>query len=183
VGTRRPTLILIGGFPGTGKTVLSSRLSLDLGVPRLDPDLIGLTIRHHESFCGSSADAWRIAYAVLWRACVDLLGSHVSVIVDANMAYEESWQSVDAIRMRCQKCSLVAVLLRSPLEICLERISLRNPAAPGLQGDADSFMDDRGRSLWDYRARLNRPDVRIVDSDRPLDEVCADVKEHIADSL
>jgi len=40
-----PSLIVIGGFPGSGKTTISSKLSYELGVPRLSSDAIGHTIK------------------------------------------------------------------------------------------------------------------------------------------
>src|SRR4051812_48857307 len=94
---RRPCLIVVGGFAGTGKTTLSRRLSADLRCPRLGADTIGRTISGSEAIKGRDLDTQWIAYDVLFQLCDDFLHSGVSVILDVNMGWPFQWESVDAI--------------------------------------------------------------------------------------
>ena len=82
---RRPALIVLGGFAGTGKTTLSRRLAVDLGLPRLGTDTIGRTIRRSEAIKGWDINVQWIAHDVLFRLCEEFLRSGVSTILDMNM--------------------------------------------------------------------------------------------------
>ena len=176
-------LIVIGGFAGSGKTLVSKRLAYDMGLPRLEADLLGKTIRELESFGGTNAQAFQIGYAILWRLCEEFLSSRTSVIVDANMAWEVAWESVDTVRERCPGSTFVPIVLRCPREVCLERISRRFVEEPGWHGDPERFQDDHATMLWEYLSKLNRPEARFVDSNRLADEVYAEVREHVAATI
>jgi predicted kinase len=151
----RLALILIGGFAGCGKTAVSRRLARDLGTSRLEADLMGKTIRRLDFFTGSSAEAYIIAYAALWRLCEEFLSSNVSVVVDANMAWDVAWESVDSLKGRCPAAAIIPVILQCPRDKCLARIKQRYVQEPGWHGDPARFQDAHATMLWDY---LVRPD-------------------------
>jgi predicted kinase len=179
----RTALIIIGGFAGSGKTAVSRRLSHETGLPRLEADLLGKTIRDSESFSGSDADAYRVGYTILWRLCEEFLSSGTSVIVDANMAWEVAWKSVDALRERSAGLAFLPIVLRCPREVCLERTRRRYEEEPGRHGDPERFQDDHATMLWEYLSNLSRPDVTFLHSDHPMDEVYAAVREHVAAAI
>jgi predicted kinase len=174
-----PGLIVIGGFAGSGKTTISRRLSVDLAVPRLEADLLGKTIRRLDFFTGDSEEAYRIGYATLWRLCEDFLSCRLSVIVDANMAWDVAWEAVEALSVRHTGCRVVPIILQCPRDVCLERVRRRYLDEPGWHGDPERFKDDHATMLWEYLRNLNRPEVLLLDANRPLDDVYADVKEHV----
>jgi hypothetical protein len=65
-----PTLVVIGGFAGTGKTYHSQRLSTELRIPRLSSDAIGQTISRSRFFDASN-NAIALAYDVVFGLCND----------------------------------------------------------------------------------------------------------------
>jgi predicted kinase len=172
-------LVVIGGFAGSGKTTISRRLAHDHRWPRLESDVFGKTVRSLDLFTGDGEEAYKVGYAMLWRLCEDFLASGVSVIVDANMAYDVAWASVEGLRMRHPGAHFVPVLLQCPREVCLERIRCRYVDEPGQHGDPSRFSDAHATILWQYVSRLDRPDVLRVDANRPLDDVYADVKRYV----
>jgi predicted kinase len=142
----RPSLIVVGGSAGSGKTTIAKRLSSELVIPCLGSDTLGRAIRESESFQGSGTDAYRIGYAVLWRLCEEFVRSGVSVIVDTNMGWDLSWQAVDAIRGRCPEIVFLPTILSCPRAVCLERINQRHVSDPRrrpgewfTQGEANAF--------------------------------------------
>lgn len=167
-----PTLIVLGGFAGTGKTTLAKRLSSELGFPRLGSDSIGRTIRRSEGLEGATANAYWIAYDVLFALCEEFLRSGVSVIVDTNMGWAFQWQRLDSIKERNPKIVFLPIVLRCPREICLKRIQMRHTESPAYYDPPELFVTDpKILRVWDFLENLNRPDLHVVDAARPLDEV------------
>ena len=82
-------LIVIGGFAGTGKTAISGRLSAELRMPRLCSDTIGRTIKSSAGVKGCEADAYWIAYDVLFRLCEEFVRGHLLVLVDYLRSIQE----------------------------------------------------------------------------------------------
>lgn len=80
--SRRPSLIVLGGFAGTGKTTLSRRLSVELCLPRLGADTIGRTIRGSEAIKGRDVNTQWIAHEVRFRLCEEYF---------FDRAYPSSW--------------------------------------------------------------------------------------------
>jgi predicted kinase len=177
--TQRSALIIIGGFAGSGKTVVSKRLAYEMRLPRLEADLLGKTIRDHASFSSTSAEAYQIGYSLLWTLSEEFLRARTSVVVDANMAWEVAWESVDALRERCPGVTCVPIVLRCPREVCLERIRRRYLEEPGWHGDPERFQDEHATLLWQYLLNLSRSEVKILDSNRPLDDVHREVSEYV----
>jgi predicted kinase len=54
---RQPSLIVVGGYAGTGKTTLSKRLAAGLGLPRLGSDDLGQSIKRSKALEGHDVDA------------------------------------------------------------------------------------------------------------------------------
>ncbi len=76
-----PTLVLMAGLPGTGKSTLANALSRSLGWPVLDKDLINAPLRHAGM---AEAPAAELAYK-LWLSLgrAMLVEQRVSVILDS----------------------------------------------------------------------------------------------------
>ena len=130
MSVRRPALIVVGGFAGSGKSTLTRRLSEDLGLPRLGADTIGRVIRGSEAVQGHSINAGWIAHDVVFGLCDDFLRSGVSTILDLNMGRAFQWQQVDAIARAHPEAVFLPIVLRCPREVCLERITLRHAERP-----------------------------------------------------
>jgi predicted kinase len=174
---RTPALIIVGGFPGSGKTAIAGRLASEFGLPCLSSDTVGKTIRAQEAFQGSSHDASVLGYAVIWRLCDDFLAAGASVIVDTNMHWEVAWQEADGVRDRHPDAAYLPIILRCPYDVCVERTRSRYVEQPGLHADPERFVSDELEERWRYIQQLERPDATSVDANRPISEVYADVRE------
>lgn len=179
-----PALIVIGGFAGTGKTTMSKRLATELRLPRLGADTIGRTIRESRGNLGNGANAYWVAYDVLFRLCEEFLCSGVSTIVDITLGWDFQWHQLDAIKGRLPEIQLVPIILRCSRDVCLERIHQRYWAAPGVYDPPELFATDpKLLAVWNFLERLNRPDVHVVDAARTLDVVYGDFKQYVLERV
>ena len=182
--TPSPALIVIGGFAGTGKTAVSRRLSSDLRIPRLGSDTIGRAITGSAGLKCLDVDAYWIAYDVLFRLCADFIAAGISAILEVTMGWEFQWREVDSILRRRPQTRFLPIILRCPLDTCIERIRKRHAANPTYYDAADVYLrEPKLAAIWDYLARLKRPAVRFIDADRPSDEVYADMREYVSGQL
>lgn len=173
----KPVLIALGGFAGTGKTTIARRLSADLGFPRLGSDDLGRMIGASEGIRDASAvDAYWIAYDVLFSLCEEFLRAGVSTIVDITLGWAFQWQRLEAIRERHPEVLFQPIILRCPLDVCLDRIRQRHEAAPVHHSPPELFTTrPKILAVWDFLEHLSRPEVRFVDAARPFDAVYAEV--------
>ena len=85
--TRRPTLVIVSGAPGTGKSTLAARLSKKLHVPLLAKDELKETLADAlgtPGDVGASQQLGVAAYAVLFLVARQILEGGSSVIVESN---------------------------------------------------------------------------------------------------
>lgn len=176
--SEQTTLIVLGGFPGTGKTTHSRRLASEFRIPRLGSDSIGRTIRASQGIEQSSAiDAYWVAYDVLFCLCEEFLGMGVSTVLDLSMGWPFQWERLDAIGDRLPKVRILPVMLRCPREICVERARTRHDANPTYYDRPETYTTDpRLLAVWEYLARLDRPEVHFVDATGPADVVYGEIR-------
>lgn len=173
-----PTLIVLGGYPGTGKTTLARRLSSELGIPRFGSDTIGQIIERLEGIKNASANAYWIAYDLLFGLAEDFLQTGLSVTIDTNMGWAFQWRRLDVLKERHRDVSIVPIVLRCARETCLERIQQRHIAEPDDYAPADRFTTDQAiLDVWGFLDRLDRPDVCFVDAGDSQGGVYAAIKE------
>jgi predicted kinase len=158
-----PELIVIGGFPGAGKSLIADRLSRELSLPLLNSDTIGGTVRDVLRGKVESPDAFRAGYELLFTLAETFLGSGCSVVVDTNMGWEFQWQRLDAIVGRIAEVSYLPMILRCPRVVAVERITRRYSETDGKRSTAEEILG-RHPQVWDYLERLDRPDVRVIDA-------------------
>jgi predicted kinase len=174
-----PALIIVGGPAGSGKTSIGHRLSIDLSIPRLDSDTFGKTIRRSPSHSGNTRDAYVIGYTLLWRLCEEFLLSGISVIVDTNMGWEESWRSAEVVHNCRPDLVFLPIVLSSPRDVCITRIRQRNAEQPDQYGPPEWFMQGDALQICEFLESFDRADVRVIDAARPLEDVYLDVKQHV----
>jgi predicted kinase len=177
----RPTLIVIGGFAGTGKTTLARRLSRDFAIPRLSSDVIGQTISASKGTNGGDVDAFWIAYDVVFRMCEDFLADGLSVILDLNMGWTFQWERVDAIVARYPSITYIPIVLRCSLDVSLDRIRQRYADDPTSSDPPETYTTTPHiLDVWRFLDRLDRPDVTVIDAARSEDEVYDAIRQRIA---
>lgn len=174
---RRPVLVVVGGPPGSGKTVHAQRLSAELGYPCLSSDALGRMISGSDGFPGSTGDAWRAAYDVVFGLCDEFVRHGVSVVLDISLGWQFQWQHLDAIRGRHPETHWLPIVLQCPRAVCLDRIAQRHTSDPASYASAEWFASNaNAQSVWDYLESLDRQDAHVLAADRPLEAVYLDIK-------
>ena len=181
---RSPALIVIGGFAGTGKTAVSRQLSAELGIPRLGSDTLGRTIKESAGIRGAEVHAYWIAYDLLFHLCEEFIQSGVSAILDLTMGWEFQWQHVDSIIRQYPRTLFLPIILRCSHDTCIQRIRQRYESGPQHYDPLEVYTSEpKNIEIWKLLTHLDRPDIYFVDAGKPVDEVCQQIREHVAARL
>jgi predicted kinase len=176
------TLIIIGGFAGTGKTAITKRLSAELRWPRLGSDTIGRTIKSSEGMPSHEGNAYWIAYDLLFRLCAEFLQAGISTILDLTMGWEFQWQRIEQILGDCPPTRFFPVLLTCSQETVMRRIRQRHQDKPNYYDPPETYQSEpKILKVQAFLAQLERPDLYRIDADRPFDAVYRDIYEYIMD--
>lgn len=175
-------IIAIGGFPGSGKSSVASLLAADLRIPLLASDLLGNTIKtvlaEHAPSAVPSAVAFRAGYASLFGLAEVFVAHRCSVVVDASLGWAFQWEALDLIHARQPDVDLRPFILECSRQTCLRRLQERHLREPHRHPAVEDFMrqpqlDAVGRLI----AAVDRPDVRRIDAERPIDDVFAELRD------
>lgn len=180
----RTALIALGGFAGSGKTIVARRLARQLRAPWLCSDIMGAPIRERLRGEVAAGDAYGAGYEVLFALTAELLSDGCSVVTDMSMGWHAQWECLDAIRAEAPEVTFLPILLRCPYDTCVERIANRHKEDPDKYPPVERFMNQpQLTQVWDYLQAVDRPDVHIVDASQGIQEVYAETWRHISDQL
>lgn len=116
----RPCLLLMKGFPATGKSQLAHALSRRLHWPLVDKDDIKDVIL-------PLPDSNALSYAIMWNVTGRQLQLGVSVIVDSPLTYPDQFETAAALADRCS-AALLVVETQLPEAIWKQRLEDRDPS-------------------------------------------------------
>jgi len=173
-----PTLIVIGGFAGAGKTTVAEKLSGKYNFPVLSSDVINDALR--SALNKGFKEVSPAAHDILWYLVRRQLQLGVTVIVDTHMAAPHTWQKFDALTADLPKIQALPILLQATFETHKARIEERgrtNKAHLNLGGDKLEDVIYK----YDYIEKLQRPDLIRINTDGSPNEVYNSVEKVLRD--
>ena len=105
-----PTVVIVTGAPGSGKTTLAERLAAELRLPLLTKDLFKETL--YDALGVTAADAARsaqlgnAAYALLYQTAHRLLDAEVGMVLESNFYHGWAEPAVASIAHRATTVQL-----------------------------------------------------------------------------
>lgn len=154
----KPILILIGGYPGAGKTTLINALAQTYDISVISWNAIRQALLDR-GLKGSPYD-WEIIEAVnqhLFRVCLE---RKTNVIIDAN-AYAKNIQLFENL-LEVEQCRntyrLIKICLNPPSEILFSRISAREQKKGLHQGTEEDLL----RDLNSEHKKINANDYSLM---------------------
>ena len=181
---KNPVLIAIGGFPGSGKTTIAQKLSVELGFPRLNSDSIGQLIRNSFNKNPTDLDPSWIAFDTLFFLCKEYIKHGSSVILDITLGWEFHWREIDRIIELYPQCSFLPIILDCEHALCLERIKNRiEKKTEDYQKGLEYFKKKKVVNIWTYLKSLDRKDAHFVDANDEIGRVYERVKYHLDQHL
>ncbi len=166
-------LIVIGGFAGAGKTTVANKLSKEHKYPIFSSDTINDALRPELN--KSFKEVSPIAYKLMWYLIRRQLLSGINVIVDAHMAADHLWQSLDNLKLEMPQIQIIPIILIASLSTHKARIEERgisNKAHLNLGGD--NIEDVLFK--YEYIKELDRTDLIRVDANHSMEEVYGSVE-------
>ncbi len=167
-----PSLIIIGGFAGAGKTTIAGKLAKDYNFPIFSSDSINDALR--ETFDSSFHEMSPHAYEILWHLVRQQLNYGITVVLDIHMARPEIWDNLDLLMIQMPEIELVPIILEAPLEVHKKRIEERgrtNKEHLNLGGDK---LDDILHK-YEYIKNLKRDDLIRIDASLNAEHVYSSV--------
>lgn len=177
-GPTRPTLLLIGGLMGTGKSTLAHQLHDELGWPLISSDTTRKRLAdvqadqpRMEAFGeGLYAPAQKArVYQEMLNQAVEQLTAGRSVILDATFA-QRAYRHAAAQEASLHGANLVFLECHAPREVTLQRLAARWQARLDQQPGISSADSDARPELYDAQAEAWQP---FYADEEPLSEYLA----------
>jgi predicted kinase len=137
----KPTLIIVSGLPGTGKSYFSRKLAEQLPSVIVESDALRKRLFPTPTY---SPEESRRLFSACHRLIEEYLGSGISVILDATNLVEHHREPLYRIAQRLQ-AKLILVQVEAPRELVRQR----------LQGRAERINhEDKSDAGWNIYQRM-----------------------------
>jgi predicted kinase len=158
-----PTLVIVGGVPGTGKSTIADAIAGALGIPIFNKDKLEASL--WRSGITTEKDSWQVAEDLLGTLAHEQLRSSQSAILDTVAGRGTSRDGWRSIAHECGGAFKPIECICSDEELHRSRIEGR---VRGIPGWYELTWDDVERSRsrfepWDG-------DRLVLDTARPLDD-------------
>lgn len=164
-GPTRPTLLLVGGLMGTGKSTLASALQVELGWPLISSDSTRKQLaegepgelRHDAYGEGLYTPIWTSrVYQHMLEEAARQLAAGKSVLLDATFG-KRAHRHAAAQEAALHGANLVFIECQCPREIALQRLTQRWQARIARQEQSASADSDARPDLYDAQADAWQP--------------------------
>jgi len=164
----KPTLVLMAGYGGSGKTTLAYALGAKLGWPIMDKDIFKAEIVLLRSKL-SIKEINTLTYNVLFRQTRDVLvHQRLSMILDTSAAFPEMMARVDALVEESEAC-LKIILCKASHPLRRDRLRKRNELDAGRR-QLIIDISDLHKDDWQRFDHLPLEHLIELDTSRPFDE-------------
>lgn len=152
-----PTLVIVTGPPGSGKTTIARRLASGAGLPMLSKDAIKVVLYETLGWGGVERDRelGAATYELMWHIADALLAAGAALLLEANFRrdHEPALRSlIDRHQPR-----VVQLHCSAPVDVMRERVRTRERHP----GHADEAHLELG-ALFDLSPPLDLPGERVV---------------------
>ncbi len=179
----RPTLFLLGGLAGTGKSVLSRRLARALGARLASSDVIRkelagrpLELRHPVPFGEGiyGPELTTATYETLLARADEALGQGRSIVLDATFL-DPHWRERARDLAQSHDAEILLIECRCPPDVVYHRLLYR-AQEPGQVSEATwaIYQEQRSRYGETFAEVAGLPHL-VVETDRPSAQVLQDV--------
>jgi predicted kinase len=167
-----PTLVVVSGLPGTGKSSFSRRLAQRLPFLVLESDALRKTLFNPPDYSlPESGRLFRACHLIIQR----LLGKGIPVIFDATNLSEKHRERLYSIADRLGS-RLILVRVEAPAGVVQERLEARQRGAvPATNSDADWGVYQRMRPSVDGICRKHY----AVDTSRDINPVLGKIVREV----
>lgn len=183
VETERPTLILVGGLPGTGKSVLARRIGRSLGIPVVTSDVVRKELagrpidshdpQHYEQGIYQPALTEKTYQAMLEQARNQLADGR-SIVLDATFL-DPAWREAARDVAAAAGGDVLLIETLAPREVVRARL-VRRAAEGGDPSEAHLEVYDGMRARFgDAMQPVEGVRQITVDAERPLGRSLNDV--------
>ena len=164
------TLIVMRGYPGTGKSTIARAISAALHAPLIDRDILR---QKAVDIFGNLPHVGRFSYELMFALTEEQLGLGLSVVVDTPLTYRTTYEQAKELAQTFHAPMLVVHCQCSP-EVQKRRLE-------GRVGKVSEFQITSWEEWMHWKPRFEDFDDEgcIIDTSNPLDDSLAKVMRTI----
>lgn len=169
-----PTLIVIGGFAGAGKSTLARSLGEKFSIPVFEKDQVAKNLRKIETFRQTGLQADGITFDFFFAFAKAHLNHGGSLIFDQNMGREFTWRTLERLKSELPDHVTIKIfILDCSWELCLSRFAGRTEH-PNVGEITLADLEDH-KFKWEFLNENELPQAIRVDGSQLAEKVLQDV--------
>ena len=164
------TLVVMRGYPGTGKSTIARAISTALHAPLIDRDILR---QKAVDIFGNLPHVGRFSYELMFALAEEQLSLGLSVVVDTPLTYRTTYEQAKELAQTFH-APMVVVHCQCPPEVQKRRLE-------GRVGKVSQFQITSWKEWMQWKPRFEDfdDDGCIIDTSNPLDDSLAKVMRTI----